>query len=71
MTGTLVVTSLTTGTELDRVTLDAGTLTYATGRARGLFESLRASRPGLSDEDLFRLRTDWSNGYLAITATGA
>ena len=62
----LVVISLSTGAELDRLTLVDGKLTYLTGRAQSVFDGLRNARPDLSDEELFKLRTDWSNGYWQI-----
>jgi len=62
----LVVTSVRTGAELDRVSLVDGKLVYATGDARDILEALRRSRPGLTDERLFELRSDWSNGYITI-----
>jgi len=63
---TLVVTSVGSGRELDRVTLTQGVLSYETGAARSLFEGLRGSNPDLTDEQLFDAYNDWSNGYLTV-----
>lgn len=67
MSDTLIVTSVRTGAEYDRVSLtDAGKLAFATGRARTLFAGLYKVRPALSESEMFALRRDWSNGYLQM-----
>jgi hypothetical protein len=65
----LILTSVRTGRQLDRVTLVNGQLAYETGKARGIFDGLRTTRPDLTDEQLLALRADWSNGYIALTPT--
>jgi len=67
MSDMLIVTSVATGAELDRVSLVNGKLVFATGKAEGLFTGLRKVRPPLSDTAMFSLRTGWSNGYLRFT----
>lgn len=63
----LTVTSVRTGHVLDEVRLVDGKLAYQTGRARQIVEGKRAAHPELSDADLYRLVTDWSNGYIQIS----
>lgn len=61
---TLIVTEYPSQQALDRVTLtDAGTLEYATGLAESLFQPL-ITRQGMTPEQAFDMRTDWSNGYV-------
>lgn len=61
---TLVIAEYPSKRELDRVTLtDDGRLEYDTGAARDMFEPLAASL-GVTPEQVFDLRTDWSNGYV-------
>lgn len=43
-----------------------GRLTFATGNARALFSDLSKRRPALSEAEMFRLCSDWSNGYIQI-----
>jgi len=64
----LTVTSVRTGHVLDEVSLVDGRLAYQTGRAQQIVEGKRATHPELTDADLYRLVTDWSNGYIAISA---
>lgn len=60
---TIIVTDMTSGDQLDRVTLDSsGELRYATGVARSMLDS--AIKAGLSPEEAFRERSGWSNGYI-------
>jgi hypothetical protein len=66
VTDTLIVTVVGSGYELDRIVLVDGHLTFATGNARTLFSDLYNRRPALSEAEMFRLRTDWSNGYIQI-----
>lgn len=60
---TIIVTDVTSGDQLDRVTLDnSGELRYATGIARAMFDT--AIKDGLTPEEAFRERSGWSNGYI-------
>lgn len=68
----LLVTSVASGAELDRVVLDdEGRLAYRTGAAREMFEGRRRVLGAeTSDADLAAHMAGWSNGYIAIRAAG-
>lgn len=54
------------GNTIDEVGLAEGALTYRTGAAREIFETMRGRmEPGLTDEDLYALMTGWTNGYIS------
>ena len=58
----IIVSSVSDGRELDRVTLHDGALSYLTGRARPMFEAKR--RLGLDDAAIYDTLRSWSNGYV-------
>lgn len=65
----LVVTSVTDGAELDRVTLDdEGRLAYRTGAARDMFEARRRALGDGGDAEVLAAFDGWSNGYIAVRA---
>lgn len=67
----LTVVNVRDGRVLDEVELTAaGELRYRTGAARSMFEGLRGSDQTLTDAQIFALRTDWTNGYVAIRGHG-
>jgi hypothetical protein len=63
----LVVTAARDGHVLDEVRLEAGRLTYSTGRAKTVVEGPRNKFPDLTDERLYELAAGWSNGYITIS----
>lgn len=64
----LIVTVVSGGRELDRVSLVDGKLTYATGAAQDIVEGPRRKFTDLTDERLYELAADSSNGYIKISA---
>lgn len=61
----LVISSVRTGSVIDRVHLDASdNLVYESGRGKVTLEAPRSVKPALTDAELYALRTSWSNGYI-------
>ena len=69
----LLVTSVSSGNELDRVTLDdEGRLAYRTGAARDMFERRRALLgDDATDAEVAAALDGWSNGYVLVQAAAA
>lgn len=64
---TLLMTVVDDGRVLDTVDLGPdGVLAFRTGVAFDLADMLRHLNPGLTDEEVYDLLTDWSNGYVSM-----
>ena len=61
---TLILTDVSSGNILDRITLAAdGTVSYETDAGRSLIENL-VTAMGITPAEAFEMRTGWSNGYV-------